>query len=435
MNETIEILRQYNPWDGKDISSGFKRTFYLSKIENYIGNSLVKVLTGQRRAGKSYILRQMAMDLIGKGANPKNILFINKEFSAYDFLMTNKDLNDLIKAYRSELRPEGKIYVFIDEVQNISGWETSVNSTSQDFTAEAEVFISGSNSSMLSSELATHLSGRYVNFEIMTLSYDEWIEAKGLRKGSDSYLSYLKDGGLPELLHLRGEEVKRHYVSSLKDTILLRDIIDRHQVRDSRALEDLFVYTVNNATKLFTPNSIVNFYKSKGKKISYDAVSTYLSYMSETFIIHKAERYHIQGKETIAGNCKYYINDLAFYDHLYKGFIYGYGYELENLVYLELRRKGFDVYVGNIYDSALKVTREVDFVAIDGEMKLYVQACYELKDEDTIEREYRPLELIDDSFPKYVVTMERSLMPVRNGIFNIHPWDLGEKIDAILPGH
>lgn len=425
MDERFEVLKKYNPWDGNTISTGFKRDFYTSKIEQYVGNSLVKVLTGQRRAGKSYILRQIAMGLIEKGILPENILFINLEFTAFDFLRTGSDLDSLIYLYRESIRPKGRVYIFIDEIQNIAGWEKTVNSLSQDYAHESEVFISGSNSSMLSGELASHLSGRYVEFEILPLSYDEWAAARSVPQGRSGYLSYLTDGGLPELLHLGSDEVRRHYVSSLKDTILLRDIIARYQIRDTRMLEDLFVYTVNNATKLATPNTIVKFYKGKGKRVSYDMVASYLSYMAETFLIHKVERYNVQGKETIAGNCKYYINDLAFYNYLYKGFAYGFGYELENLVYLDLRRAGYDVYVGSVHDSRTGEQKEVDFVGIKGDRKIYVQATYELKDEITVAREYGSLELIGDNYPKFVVSMDEASLPNKDGIKHVHAWKFG----------
>lgn len=425
MDERFEVLKKYNPWDENTISTGFKRDFYTSKIEQYVGNSLVKVLTGQRRAGKSYILRQIAMGLIEKGIRPENILFINLEFTAFDFLRTGSDLDSLIDLYRETIRPKGRVYIFIDEIQNIAGWEKAVNSLSQDYVHESEVFISGSNSSMLSGELASHLSGRYVEFEILPLSYDEWAAARSVPQGRSSYLSYLTDSGLPELLHLGSDEVRRHYVSSLKDTILLRDIIARYQIRDTRMLEDLFVYTVNNATKLATPNTIVKFYNGKGKRVSYDMVASYLSYMAETFLVHKVERYNVQGKETIAGNCKYYINDLAFYNYLYKGFAYGFGYELENLVYLDLRRAGYDVYVGSVHDSRTGEHKEVDFVGIKGDRKIYVQATYKLKDESTVAREYGSLELIGDNYPKFVVSMDEASLPNKDGIKHVHAWKFG----------
>lgn len=433
MIETLQKLARYNPWNGNDISAGYRREEYLSRLSAYRGNNLVKVLTGQRRAGKSYILRQMVMDMVRQGIRPENILYVSKEFTAYDFLSTYRDLDGLIEAYRDEFRPEGRIYVFVDEIQNIEGWEKTVNSLSQDFSWPCEVFISGSNSNMLSGELASLLSGRYVKVEILPMSFSEWAAASSKEENRETFVEYLVGSGLPELLSLGSGEVRRNYVSSLKDTILLRDVIGRHKVRDARLLEDIFTYVVNNATKLFTPNTIVKYYKGRGKSVNYETVSTYLSYIEETYIIHKAERFNIQGKETIAGNCKYYINDLAFYNYLYKGFAYGYGYELENLVYLDLRRAGYDVYVGSVCNPETEASQEVDFVAINGDSRIYVQASYETVDERTAEREYGALEMIDDNYPKIVVTMDPVVRPNRNGIRHIQAWNFGRELAKDSP--
>lgn len=428
MTENIKNLSRYNPWNGNNIASGFRRDDYLRKISAFTGNNLVKVLTGQRRVGKSYILRQVVMDLVASGIDDRNILFISKEFSNFDFLETNKELDALIKEYHTELRPSGKTYIFIDEVQNIEGWEKSVNSLSQDFSSPCEVFISGSNSKMLSGELASLLSGRYVELEVFPLSYIEWIGITARESGQKSYGEYLQEGGLPELTHLGTAEVKRNYISSLRDTILLRDIISRFKIRDARTLEDLFVYLVNNATKLFTPNSIVRFYKGKGKSVNYETVATYLGYLTDTYLVHKAERYNIQGREVIAGNCKYYINDLSFRNYLYRGFAFGYGYELENLIYLDLRRAGYDVYVGNISNTTEGRQLEVDFVGITGDKKIYVQVAYKMNDPETMRREYTPLSLIKDSYPKYVVTMDEFRFPSNNGITHVQAWDFQNEL-------
>ena len=432
MIETIRQLARYNPWNGNNIAEGFRRSEYLDKMSDYSGNNLIKVLTGQRRAGKSYILRQAVMDLIEKGVNPENILYISKEFSTFASIVTSEDLDRLIEEYHKTFQPTGKTYVFVDEIQNIDGWEKTVNSLSQDFSRPCEVFISGSNSKMLSGELASLLSGRYLEFEVFPLSYLEWSDVHSKEHNRDSFTEYLQDSGLPEILHLKTNEVRRNYVSGLKDTVLLRDVINRHNIRDSRLLEELFTYAVNNATKLFTPNTIVKFYKSRGRTVNYETVTAYLSYIEETYIIHKVERFNIQGRETIAGNCKYYINDLAFYNYLYKGFAYGYGYELENLVYLDLRRHGYDVYVGNIPDTRADIIqKEVDFVAIKGNDRIYVQVAYEINDEETLAREYGSLELIDDNYPKLVVTMGPDALPQNNGIRNVLAWNLDKELSRL----
>lgn len=420
MDEKFELLRKYNLWDGNRIDTGYERPLYTERIAGYLGNRLVKVLTGQRRAGKSYILRQVAMNLIRKGVDAKNILFINRELTAFDFLATYTELDQLIRLYLKELNPQGRVYLFIDEVQDIEGWERVVNSYSQDYTAEYELFITGSNSKMLSSELSTLLSGRYVEFSIHPLSYDEYITVKNLSADRRSYMEYMQDGGFPELQNLSGKEVKRNYVSALKDTVFLKDIIRRYTIKDVRLLEDLFAYLVNNASNLLSIHNIANYFKSKGRKTSYETVATYIGYIEEVFLAHRAERYNIKGKEIISGTYKYYMNDLAFKNYLYSGMGYGIGYLLENLVYLELVRAGYEVYVGSIKD------KEVDFVAMKEDRVIYIQSTYILTDEQTISREYAPLESISDNYEKVVVSLDELALPLREGIRHVQAWRLNE---------
>lgn len=418
MDERIERLRKYNLWEGNRIETGYERPLYIEKISRFLGNRMIKVLTGQRRVGKSYILRQTAMKLLEQGVNGNNILFINRELMAFDFLTTYKELDELIRLYMQELRPQGRIYIFIDEVQDISGWEKTVNSYSQDYTGEYELFIAGSNSKMLSGELSTLLSGRYIEFGIYPLSFQEYATIKNLPEDRQSYIMYMQDGGFPELINFSGTDVKRNYVSGLKDTVLLKDIIRRYTIKDVRLLEDLFTYLANNASNLLSVTNIVNYIKSKGRKTSYETVAAYIGYLEESYLTHRAERYNIKGKETIAGTYKYYMNDLAFKNYLYTGFGYGTGYLLENLVYLELLRAGYDVYVGSIRG------KEVDFVARKDDRTLYLQSTYLLTDEQTIEREYAPLEAIEDNYEKLVVSLDDVKLPSRAGIRHIQAWEL-----------
>lgn len=417
MDERIESIKKYNLWFGNTIDSGFPRPLYTASIDKYLDSRVVKVLTGQRRVGKSYILRQTAMHLISQGVNGNNIIFINRELTAFDFIETYKDLDALIRQYREELKPEGRIYIFIDEVQDIDGWERIVNSLSQDYTEDYEIFITGSNSRMFSGELSTLLSGRYVEFRIFPLSYNEYVDINKLSVGRESYMRYMSDGGYPELVHFQSSDVKRNYISGLKDTVLLKDVIRRYTIRDVRLLEDLFSYLVNNSSNLLSITNIANYIKSKGRKTSYDTVSAYLGYIEEVYLAHRALRYNIKGKETLAGSCKYYMNDLSFKNYLYSGLGYGTGYLLENLVYLELLRHGYDVYVGCVKD------KEVDFVAVKNDCTLYVQVTYMLVDERTVEREYAPLECIADNYEKMVVSLDDIQLPSRNGIKHVRAWD------------
>ena len=418
MEEKIDTIQKYNLWYGNSIDCGFPRPLYTQKIIQYLGGRVVKVLTGQRRVGKSYILRQIAMQLIQSGINANNIVFINRELTAFDFIENHNDLDSFIKAYKAKLKPQGRIYVFIDEVQEIEGWERVVNSLSQDFSEEYELFITGSNSKMLSGELSTLLSGRYVEFHIFPLSYLEYITVHNMDEGKQSYLQYMNDGGYPELIHFHSSEMKRNYISALKDTILLKDIINRYTVRDVRLLEDLFAYLCNNTSNLLSVSNITNFIKSRGRKTSYDTVSAYLGYIENVFLAHRAVRYNIRGKDILTGSCKYYMNDLSFKNHLYGGFASGIGYQLENLVYIDLLRNGYDVYVGTIND------KEIDFVAMKNDRTIYIQVAYILADEDTILREYTPLQKIPDNYEKIVVSLDDFQFPSRLGIRHLRAWEL-----------
>lgn len=423
MDENFAALEKYNFWNGHVPELGFLREDYTGKIMDYTGNKLIKVLVGQRRAGKSYILRQIAHRLITQGISPRNIFYINKEFTDFDFITDYHDLEALLKLYRAKFSPEGKVWLFVDEIQNVIGWEHFVNSYSQNFVDSYEIFISGSNSKMLSGELATLLSGRYINFDIFPFNFEEYAGITGKDPGKQTYIDYMETGGLPELFALPNTETKRNYVSAVKDTVLLRDIIQRYNIKDSRLLEDIFVYLVNNASNLVSITNIVNYFKSNGRKVSYDTVSNYIGYIEDAFLIHRAERYDIRGKETISGNCKYYINDLAFKNYLYPGFGYGIGYKLENLVYLELRRAGFEVYVGAMRD------KEIDFVAKKGDRILYLQSTYILADEQTFQREYAPLEAIPDNYEKVVVSLDDVALPSKNGIRHTQAWQLRKILD------
>jgi predicted AAA+ superfamily ATPase len=385
-----------------------------------LGNKLVKVLVGQRRAGKSYILRQIASGLLSAGIKNENILYINKEYIELTSLHNAVELEQLYKAYKEVLNPTGKVYIFIDEIQYIEEWERFVNSHSQDFAEPCEVFISGSNSKLLSGELATLLSGRYIEFEVLPYSYTEYCEVTRQKKGSKSYKKYLQSGALPELFNLNDDEMKQNYISSIKDTVILRDIVSRYNIKDVRLLDDLFIYLVNTASNLISITNIINYFASRKRKTNYETLSSYIGYLENSFLIHRAERYNIKGKDIISGNSKYYINDLSYRNYLYTGYDYGIGYLLENAVYLSLRRAGYQVYVGTIKDT------EVDFVAIKGDKKLYLQVSLSLNEEHTREREYRSLKLIEDNYDKYVVSMDDYKIPSNEGIEHISAWDLDD---------
>jgi predicted AAA+ superfamily ATPase len=422
MLENFAKLKKYNFWDADFPDVGLLRKNYLHKINDFIGNKLIKVLVGQRRAGKSYLLRQIIQSLISKGVNPQNIFYINKEYTDFDFISNYTELEDLILTFRQELKPEGRIFLFIDEVQRIMGWEHLINSYSQDYTHTYEIFISGSNSQLLSAELATLLSGRYIQFQILPFSYLEFISIKKTGNTKDSFLQYLKSGGLPELFHLPNDETKRHYLSAIKDTVLLHDIIQRYNIKDTRLLEDIFSFLINNASNLISISSIVKYFASKNRKTNYETVANYISYLQTTFLIHQVDRFSIKGKEILAGTHKYYINDLAFKNYLYTGFEYGYGYMLENIIYLQLIDADYNVYTGYMRN------KEIDFVATKNNKTIYIQVAYLLVDKATIEREYAELEAIPDNYEKFVVSLDDMQLPDKNGIKHVLAWKLNEAL-------
>jgi predicted AAA+ superfamily ATPase len=399
---------------------GLTRENYLEKINGFIGNRLIKVLVGQRRSGKSYLLRQIIHSLIIKGVNPVNILYINKEYTDFDLISNYTELEELILLYQKELKPKGKIFLFVDEVQRIAGWEHLINSYSQNYTREYEVFISGSNSKLLSAELATLLSGRYIQFQILPFSYLEFISIKKKENTRASFLEYLNSGGLPELFHLPDDETRRHYLSAIKDTVLLHDIIQRYKIKDIRLLEDIFSFLVNNASNLISINNIVKYFAGKNRKTNYETVANYINYLQNTFLIHQVNRFSIKGKEVLAGTHKYYINDLSFKNYLYTGFEYGYGYMLENIIYLQLINAGYNVYTGFMRN------KEIDFVAIKSNKTIYIQVAYLLVDKETILREYAELEAIPDNYQKFVVSLDDMQLADKNGIRHVLAWKINE---------
>ena len=418
MVEIFKKLKKYNYWEKKEIKTGFARDIYLNRIGKYIGNDLIKVLVGQRRVGKSYLLRQIIQKLIKEKVNPKNIFYLNKEMVDFDEIGNYKDLQKLIEYYKKELKPRGKVYILLDEVQEIEQWEKIVNSLSQDYKEKYEVFLTGSNSKLLSGELATYLSGRYVSFEIFPFSFEEYTKYFSVPKDKNSFLEYLKIGGLPELYKLKDEETRIHYVSSLRDTILLKDIVERYKIKDAYLLERIFRFITDNIGNLFSIKKIVDYLNSHKIKTNFETVSNYISYLQQTFLIHEAECFNIKGKAILSGGKKYYLNDLSFRNYLSSSFDYGLGKRLENALYLHYRSLGYKVYVGRIDKE------EIDFIIEKEKDKKYVQAAYLLSNRKVIEREFGSLEKTRDAYEKIVVSMDDISLGSKNGIKHWRAWEI-----------
>lgn len=420
MEKWLQKIGRYNLWDGKQPNQGFLRATYLEKIAGYIGNKLVKVIVGQRRSGKSYLLRQIMNYLHEvKNVNPKNIFYLNKEYIAFDEITTDSDLELLYRQYLATFEVTGKKWIFLDEVQNIKDWEKFVNSYAQDFTDEYELFVTGSNSKLLSGELATLLSGRYVEFEVSPFGLREMAMARESEVNREFFIDYLKTGGLPEILTLHDEEVRRHYVEDLINTIILRDIAMRSQINDIALLKEVFSFLSVNIGSYTSIGNIVKYFKSRQKKTNYETLSTYIGHLLDAFIVHEAKRFNIRGKQNLGGERKYYLNDLAFKNQTFGIFPEDMGYNLENYVYLELRRLGYHVSVGVMNN------KEIDFVAEKHGKTIYIQVAYLLANKETVEREFGNLLAIDDNFEKLVVSLDETKFSDFKGIRHIWPWELG----------
>lgn len=418
MTELFDNLKASNFWEVGVSEVGVPRPRYVDRIKGFLDNRLAKVLMGQRRCGKSVILKQLMATLVKDGVSPRNIFYLDKERIEFADVVNHRQLDDLIQIYRKRLRVKGKVYLFLDEIQEIEGWERLVNAYSQDQRLAYELFITGSNSNLLSSELGTLLTGRYVPFTIFPFSFEEFVAAKNVKKNKASLLEYLQSGGLPELLHLKSDEARRHYVTALRDAILLNDVVRRHHIKDADLLARLFRYVCENPGTLVSVNKLVAYLQTKGQKTNFETVSNYLSYLCQAMLMHECDRYDIRGKELLAGNRKYYLNDLAYRQYLASGFESALPQRIENLVYLHYRSLGYSVHVGTIRNC------EVDFVLENAGRRSYCQVSYLLSDETVVEREFQSLEQIRDNFPKTVISMDDVLLGDRNGITHELLWNV-----------
>lgn len=419
MKNVLTSLKAINYWEGEPgFSLGFVRAGYLNKIISALGNKLIKVIIGQRRSGKSYIVRQIIHHLIThKMVSPQNIFYLNKEMYEFEDVKADSELASLFQLYRLEIKPQGKVYIFIDEIQDIEGWEKIVVSLAQHVTQDFEVFITGSNSRLLSGELASHLSGRYLLFEVFPFSYPEFLDFFSYQNTKESLIRYIQTSGLPEIYYIESKDIHRHYFQSLKDTILLKDIMHRHNIRDYVLLEDLFLFLLHNVGNLISVPSIVKYFKNRQRKADYATLSAYIEFMEQAFVVRSCSRLSLKTKELLSGEKKYYVNDLGFRNYLFPLLIKDFAGMLENIVYMHLRMAGFDVKTGSQRDT------EIDFIATRNEVVQYIQVSNLMPSEQTINREFRSLEMISDNFPKYLLTMDDMTLTHPQGIIHRQVWD------------
>ena len=389
------------------MESVFVREKYLQKVKPYIGKSIIKVLTGQRRVGKTTILKQI-VDLVRQEDKNANTIYINKEQHEFRHIEVAEDLFQYVKSQLSESK---KNYVFIDEIQEIGEFEISLR---QLLVEDIDLYCTGSNANMLSGDLATHLSGRYIEFHISSLSYTEFIQIHKIENNKDTFNKYMRYGGLPYLIHLPfDDEIVFGYLKSIFNTIILKDVVSRYNIRDIDFLERLVEYLSDNLGSYVSSKKISDFLRAQRVSLSVNTVMNYLKYLTNSFFINKVQRLDIIGKKRFEINDKYFFSDLGLKHSLIPFTGSQIGSVFENLVYNQLIYEDYEVYIGKHQD------REIDFVAQKGNETKYIQVAYQLPDEKVREREFGNLLKIEDNYEKVVVSADEFAEDYK-GIKHIH---------------
>lgn len=386
------------------------RSDYIEAVKPFMDAPLVKILTGVRRCGKSTIFEMIRQELLERGI-PEDHIVIKKytEMDIPDTITAKQMYDELV----SRVEDDKRYYFLLDEIQEIKGWEKAVNSLLEGMNAD--IYVTGSNSKLMSSEISTYLTGRYISIPVFTLSFREYLEFK--KESTQSYdkllEEYIKFGGFP-IIALGEYEQQSAYqiVDGIYHTVVSRDIVKRHRINKQDLFDRVVKYVIENMGKTFSASSISNFLKSENRKVSIESIYNYLRWLEQAFIIFPCERYDMQGKSVLKTQEKYYLTDVSF-----RYALFGYNRKMldgvmENIVYLELRRRGYDVYVGK------NNTKEIDFIAIHKDEKIYVQVCVQIPENSN--REVGNLMEIRDHYPKYVVTLNEMDVGIENGIRIVH---------------
>ncbi len=381
------------------------RPDYINAISPYIDVPVVKILAGVRRCGKSTILEMVQEVLIQRGIQTENIIVRKYNDVQYEDMSSKEMYNDLLQA----ISGKGRSYLFLDELQEINGWEKVVNTLLEG--ENVDIYVKGSNSKLMSSEISTYLSGRYVSIPVYTLSFREYLtfKGKGEAEAQSSFEEYLRFGGFP-IIGISNFDERSAYqiVEGIYAAVITRDISKRHKIRNKDLFDRVVKYIVENVGKTFSANSIVNFLKSEKRTLSVETIYNYIKWLKEAFIIYPCQRYDLQGKSVLKTQEKYYLSDISIkYSKM--------GFDskmiasmLENIIYLEMKRRGYDVYIGKNYD------KEIDFVGTRRNEKVYIQVCRTLPEDS--DRETENLKAIKDHYHKYVVAMDRLAMGNDNGV-------------------
>lgn len=374
-----------------------QREYYMKQIRPFINTDLIKVLTGIRRSGKSVMLQLIQEELLSQQVRPDQMISLNFEDLANLPLCQPMALYQWIADKAAAIK--GKIYIFLDEIQEVTNWERVINSLRVAF--DVDIYLTGSNAKLLSGELSTYLAGRYIQFVIYPFSYQEFILANQLDDTPQAFQKYLLFGGMPFLMNLHFQEgPSRQYLQDMYNSVILKDIVQRNNLRDVDLLERIIGYALSSIGHVFSASNITKYLKSEHRKVSNDTVLNYLNACTTAYLFYKIPRQDLLGKKLLSINEKYYV-----VDHGLREAVYGHNARdidqiLENIVCLELLRRGYTVTIGKIGNF------EVDFIAEKGNRKCYVQVTYLLASPETIEREFRVYKDIKDNYPKYVVSMD-----------------------------
>jgi len=377
------------------------RPIYLEQLKNFINKPQIKIITGIRRSGKSTVLRLLKELLLDAGINESQLITVNFESLAFSEFTTAQKLYEFVK---TKIKPHQRTYLLLDEIQEVGSWEKAVNSFLVDF--DVDIYITGSNSHLLSSELATYLAGRYVEIPVYTLSFREYITFRqhyfpGEKKTNNPFVPYLRKGGFPVIHTVNYDEETAHkVVRDIYSSVILRDTVQRYKIRDVELLERVIRYAFDNIGNTFSGKNVADYFKNQQRKTDINTIYNYLHALEGAFILYRVARYDIKGKEILKTQEKFYVSDVSliyatmgYRDRMISGI-------LENIVFLELKRRGYRVYIGKLDN------REIDFIAEKQGEKIYLQVAYKLENQQTVEREFSPLLAVTDHFPKYIITMD-----------------------------
>ena len=376
------------------------RERYLKEIRKFYDQDLIKVIIGIRRCGKSVLMKQIIDELKTKGIDEEHIIYINFEDYDYDIYTDSHKFHDFVK---TKIKDNNKYYLFFDEIQNVDKWEKVINSFKA--TLNVSIFLTGSNSDILSGELATHISGRYVSFKISPFSFKEVCELKNVLDKNkyellDVFEEYVKWGGLPQVFMQVDDMSKKTYLTDVYNSIIVKDIVTRFNVKDVDLLNRIITYILTTLANTFSTESLSKYFESISRSVSLETIYNYIDYITRAMLIEKSSRYDIRGKRILTGKYKYYLTDLGFTNILSEGKKEQLGAYLENIVYNELINRGYTVYIGTNDAS------EVDFIATRFQEKIYIQVAYLLANEETINREFNAFNNIKDNYPKYVISLD-----------------------------